>query len=93
MLTVGLYYDVIPGKESEFEKMFDGVIEEIKKMDGFVSALLYKRVDQQNSYLIYSEWRDMESFEKLIKSKEFSDVKAEGPHLLLARPYHKIYNR
>lgn len=93
MLTVGLYYDVIPGKEETFEKMFSGVVEEIGKMEGFVSALLYKRVDQPNSYLIYSEWRDAESFDKLIKSREFSDVKDQGPQLLLTRPHHKIYNR
>lgn len=35
----------------------------------------------------------METFEKLIISKEFSDVKAEGPHYLVAKPYHKIYSR
>ncbi len=92
MLTVGLYYDVIPGRESEFESMFGGVVEEIGKMEGFVSALLYKRVDQPNSYLIYSEWKDMESFERLIRSKEFSDVKTGGSQLLMAKPHHKIYN-
>ena len=62
-------------------------------MEGFVSALLYRRVDEPNSYLIYSEWRDMESFEEFIKSKKFVDVKSEAPRLLVSKPYHRIYNR
>ncbi len=93
MLTVGLYYEVLPGKEAEFESMFGGVIRQISKMEGYVSALLYKRVDRPNSYLIYSEWKDMDSFEKFIKSREFSEVKSEGSDLLISRPYHKIYNK
>ena len=93
MLTVGLYYDVVPGKESIFENLFGEVIDTIKTMNGYVSAILYKRVDKPNSYLIYSEWKDMESFEQFIKSREFSDVKEEGPQLLIDRPYHRIYNK
>ncbi len=92
MLTVGLYYDVVPGRESDFEKFFEVVIDEIKKMNGFVSALLYKRVDKTGSYLIYSEWKDRDSFESFIKSREFSGAKSGGSHMLTGRPYHRIYN-
>ena len=60
---------------------------------GLVFASFHRRVGQQNSYRAYSEWQNMETFEKLIISKEFSDVKAEGPHYLVAKPYHKIYSR
>jgi heme-degrading monooxygenase HmoA len=93
MLTVGLYYDVVPGKENIFENMFGSVIDTIKTMEGYVSAILYRRVDKPNSYLIYSEWQNMESFEKFVSSREFSEVKSEGPQLLVSRPYHRIYNR
>jgi heme-degrading monooxygenase HmoA len=92
MLTVGLYYDVVKGKESDFEKYFDVVVGEIKKFDGFVSALLYHRADKPNSYLIYSEWKDRESFETFIKSREFGGAKSGGSHMLEGRPHHKIYN-
>jgi heme-degrading monooxygenase HmoA len=90
---VGLYYDVVPGKENIFENMFGSVIDTIKTMEGYVSAILYRRVDRPNSYLIYSEWSTMESFEKFIKSRQFSDVKTEGSELLISRPYHRIYNK
>ncbi len=92
MLTVGLYYDVVQGKEKDFEDYFNLVVAEIKKKDGFVSALLYKRVDKPDSYLIYSEWRDRESFEAFIKSREFSGAKSGGSDILAGRPSHKIYN-
>ena len=92
MLTVGLYYDVVQGKENDFEEYFRLVVAEIRKKDGFVSALLYKRVDKPGSYLIYSEWRDRESFEEFIKSREFSGAKEGGADMLMGRPSHKIYN-
>ncbi|MCL4316863.1 MAG: antibiotic biosynthesis monooxygenase [Candidatus Thermoplasmatota archaeon] len=92
MLTVGLYYDVVPGKENDFESYFNLVVAEIKKKKGFVSALLYKRVDKPGSYLIYSEWKDRESFEEFIKSRDFSSAKEGGSDMLAGRPSHKIYN-
>ena len=92
MLTVGLYYDVVPGKEKEFELYFDEVKAQIEKVDGFMSVLLYQRVDKPGSYLIYSEWRDKDSFDAFIKSKEFSGAKSGGSQMLVGRPYHKIYN-
>lgn len=92
MLTVGLYYDVKPGKEKDFESYFEAVKREIEKFDGFISALLYKRVDKQNSYLIYSEWKDRDSFEKFIHSREFSGAKSGGSDMLISRPFHKVYN-
>jgi heme-degrading monooxygenase HmoA len=92
LLTVGLYYDVAPGREKEFEDYFEAVKKEIEKFDGFKSAILYRRVDRQNSYLIYSEWKDKESFERFLKSQEFSGAKSAGSNMLISRPYHKIYN-
>jgi len=93
MLTIGLYYDVMEGKEREFEEYFEAVREKVSSFKGFVSAILYRRVDMPNSYLIYSEWKDMPSFEAFIKSNEFHNVKEEGrSNLLISRPYHKIYN-
>lgn len=92
MLTVGLYYNVVPGKEQDFEEYFKVVAEQLTKIDGYVSALLYKRVDMPNSFLIYSEWRDRDSFEAFIKSREFSGAKEGGSDMLMGRPSHKIYN-
>ncbi len=92
MLTVGLYYDVVPGKEGDFEKYFGAVVEAIRQKEGFVSAFLYRRVDKPGSYLIYSEWKDRDSFEKFIKSRDFSGAKEGGSDMLSGRPYHRIYN-
>lgn len=92
MLTVGLYYDVIPGKERDFEEYFKVVAEQLTKVEGYVSALLYKRVDVPNSYLIYSEWKDKDTFDAFIKSREFSGAKEGGSTMLMGRPSHRIYN-
>lgn len=92
MLTVGLYYDVVQGREKDFEQYFSVVAGEIRKFDGFVSAILYQRVDKPGSYLIYSEWKDRESFEAFIQSREFSGAKSGGSQMLVGRPHHSIYN-
>lgn len=92
MLTVGLYYDVVPGRETDFEEYFKMVAAQLEKVEGYVSALLYKRVDAPNSYLIYSEWKSRESFDAFIRSREFSGAKEGGSGMLQGRPSHKIYN-
>lgn len=92
MLTVGLYYDVVPGKEKEFEDYFKVVEVQLTKVEGYVSALLYKRVDVPNSYLIYSEWKDKDTFDSFIRSREFSGAKEGGSSMLMGRPSHRVYN-
>ena len=44
MTTIGMHYDVIPGKEKEFEKGFIGVIEHLKTVPGHVESKLYEDV-------------------------------------------------
>src|SRR5215204_3119556 len=61
MTTIGMHYDVIPGKEEEFEKGFLGVIEHLKTVGGHVESKLYEDVASTGSYLILSQWDGKES--------------------------------
>ncbi|MEM0121345.1 MAG: antibiotic biosynthesis monooxygenase [Thermoprotei archaeon] len=91
MISIGLYYDVIPGKESEFEEVFNTVKSSLEGSEGFVSAILYRRVDKPNSYLIYSEWRSLEDFRAFIRSRAFKQVTSDGKSILERTPYNRVY--
>src|SRR5262249_3945840 len=92
MTTIGMHYEVIPGKEEEFEKGFLGVLEHLKKVRGHVESHMYEDVASVGSYVILSEWDSKESFDQFMRSPEFKTVVAWGKaEILRARPKHKVF--
>lgn len=91
MISIGLYYDVVPGREKEFEDVFNAVRKSLEGTKGFVSAVLYRRVDKPNSYLIYSEWESLEAFRAFIASRPFKEVTTSYREMFERRPYNKVY--
>ena len=92
MTTIGMHYDVIPGKEEEFEKGFTSVIEHLKSVAGHVESHLYEDVNSVGSYLILSQWQSKETFEAFIHSAQFKNVVSWGKaEILRTRPRHKVY--
>lgn len=94
MITVGMYYEVKPGKEAEFEEKFDAVAGALDGSPGHVESLLYHQVKKANSYTILSEWDSQEAFMDFIRSDAFKAVTDWGKaEILEGRPRHKIYGR
>ena len=92
MTTIGMHYDVVPGKEEEFEKGFLGVLELLKTLPGHVESHLYEDVASAGSYVILSEWSRKEDFEAFLKSDAFKKAVAWGKvEILRGRPRHKVY--
>ena len=92
MTTIGMHYDVIPGKEQEFEKGFLAVIDHLKTVVGHVESKLYEDVASVGSYLIFSQWDSRESFDRFMQSPEFARVTSWGrAEILRGRPRHKVY--
>ena len=92
MTTIGMNYEVIPGKEEEFERGFLSVIEVLKTLPGHVESHLYEDVASVGSYVILSEWSTKEDFDRFIHSDTFKQVVAWGKaEILRSRPRHKIY--
>lgn len=92
MTTIGMHYDVIPGKEAEFENGFRAVAEKLKGVAGHVDSRLFRDVGQAGSYLILSEWRTHEDFQAFIQSDAFRAVTNWGKaELLRGRPRHTVY--
>ena len=94
MVTVGMYYDVLPGQGSAFQAKFEAVVAALRTAVGHKSSFLYQRVDDPDSYAIISEWDDSEAFHGFIRSEEFRQVTAWGRSTALRNaPRHKIYPR
>jgi heme-degrading monooxygenase HmoA len=92
MTTIGMHYDVVAGKEEEFERGFLNVIEHLKTIDGHVESNLYEDVKTVGSYVILSEWETREAFTAFIKSDAFKAVTSWGKaEILRGRPRHKMY--
>ena len=92
MITVGMNYHVLAGKQSLFEEKFANVIQALNAAAGHSSSNLWKDVSDDASYLITSEWSDEQAFLDFIQSQAFKDVTSWGKEQILSgRPQHKIY--
>ena len=92
MITVGMNYHVLPGKQSVFEQRFTAVMESLQGAEGHQSSTLWKDVSDGASYLITSEWSDEVAFRDFIQSQAFRDVTNWGKEEILSgRPQHKVY--
>lgn len=92
MVTIGMNYEVLPGKDRDFEEKFRVVIDSFEKDAGHHRSSLFRDVDSPGSYLIHSEWESKDAFLAFIRSDEFRRVTSWGREEILAdRPRHRIY--
>ena len=92
MVTVGMNYHVLPGKQADFEEKCAAVIGALHAAEGHTSSTLWKDVSDDASYLITSEWSDENAFKTFIGSEAFRAVTTWGKEQILSgRPQHKIY--
>ncbi|MBL1217736.1 MAG: antibiotic biosynthesis monooxygenase [Planctomycetes bacterium] len=92
MITVGMNYNVIPGKQGEFEDKFRGVLSALREADGHVESKMFRDIDDECAYLIVSEWGEQDKFMGFIRSDAFKAVTNWGKDQILAgRPQHTIY--
>ena len=92
MITIGMNYKILPGKEDNFERMFKSVLNSLQTVTGHGKSALYKDVTDLQSYLIVSEWDSEEAFNAFVQSEKFRGVVTWGQENILAdRPVHTVY--
>ena len=93
MTTIGMHYDVKPGKEEEFEQGFLKTLEVLRGLPGHVESHLYEDVASRGSYVILSQWQRKEDFDAFLRSDAFKEAVAWGrAEILRGRPRHRIFN-
>lgn len=93
MVTIGMNYFVIPGKEQVFEDACAKVIDTMEGIDGHEASSLYREVGGGDPvYLIVSRWRDEAAFQDFTASDAFKKVTSWGAlNILRGRPQHTTY--
>lgn len=92
MITVGMDYKIVPGKDDEFIAVFKKVIGIMADMPGHSVTHLYRDVENEHDYLIVSDWSDEAAFNAFIASDRFRNVANWGKeNVLRARPKHEVY--
>jgi heme-degrading monooxygenase HmoA len=92
MVTIGMNYEVLEGKEDIFEKVFASVISSLEAAEGHRVSRLLRDVHLPRSYVIHSDWDDEKAFDAFIASPEFARVTNWGKEQILAgRPSHVVY--
>jgi heme-degrading monooxygenase HmoA len=87
-------YDVISGKEEQFEGACKKVINVMNGAEGHDNSQIFRRVDDDTAsqYLIVSRWQDESAFNEFIASDTFKKVTSWGlANVLAGRPSHKTY--
>ncbi len=85
MITVGMNYHTLPGKQHDFEEKFAAVIGALNAAPGHTSSTLWKDVADDASYLITSECSDEDAFKSFITSEAFRSVTTWGKERNLER--------
>ena len=94
MITVGMDYHVIDGKQRQFEEKFRAVLTALEQADGHVQSHMYRDIDDDCSYLIVSEWSTQDAFTAFIRSEAFRAVTEWGKaEILYGRPKHYVYRQ
>ncbi len=94
MVTIGMNYQVITGKEEIFEGACKKVIDVMNGAEGHDNSQIFRRVDGDDSsqYLIVSRWQDESAFNEFIASDTFKKVTSWGlTNVLAGRPSHTTY--
>ena len=93
MVTIGMNYRVLPGKEEIFESTFRKVLKAMEGIAGHTVSKLFREVDDANHYVILSEWNDRAAFDAFVASDTFRNVANWGKEEILAgRPTHTYYD-
>ena len=93
MVTIGMNYEVLPGKEEVFEKACERVIDAMGGMDGHAESRIFRQVGKDaRTYLIVSRWSDEDAFTRFVASDTFKKVTSWGlSNVLAGRPSHTTY--
>ena len=93
MVTIGMNYKVLPGKEATFENAFRKVIGAMANITGHTRTRMCRDIDDQRLYVILSEWSDRNAFDAFIASPTFRSIADWGREQILeGRPSHTYYD-
>ena len=94
MVTIGMNYHVLEGKEQIFEDACANVVKTMEGIDGHDHSELFRSLSaEQPAYLIVSRWASEADFNDFVASDAFKKVTNWGKeNILSGRPQHTTYH-
>ncbi len=92
MVTIGMNYKVIKGKEETFENAFNKVVKAMGSVEGHGETHMFRDINDAQHYLIISQWNKKAAFDAFVASDTFRNVVNWGKEQILSdRPHHQVY--
>lgn len=92
MVTIGMNYKVLPGKEETFETAFNKVVKAMGGIEGHGETHMFRDINDDRHYLIISQWTQRSAFDDFVSSDTFKNLANWGKEEILAdRPHHEVY--
>ncbi len=93
MVTIGMNYYVLEGKEQVFESACAKVLEALRDGEGHDESKVFRNIEDGGpEYLIVSRWQDEAAFRTFIASDAFRKVTSWGAdNILSGPPSHTTY--
>ncbi|HVF14339.1 MAG TPA: antibiotic biosynthesis monooxygenase family protein [Acidimicrobiales bacterium] len=70
---------VLPERAEEMTTRFAARADEVGKADGFEEFQLLRPTDDRTTWLVYTRWRDEDSFQAWMDSRAFGQAHGRGP--------------
>jgi len=87
MVTIGMNYYVLEGKEPVFEAACQKVLAALRGAEGHEESKIYRCIEPGDpEYLIVSRWQNEDAFQQFIRSDAFRKVTRWGAENILAGP-------
>ena len=92
MVTIGMNYEVLAGKERIFEDACAKVVSTMETIDGHDRSMIYRSITDEAAYLIVSRWESEQAFNDFVASDAFKKVTSWcRENILAGRPSHTAY--
>jgi len=82
MLIASLVFDVLPDKRAEFMSAVSQIVESLRSSQGCLACRLVSDCENDNLFVMTSEWDGRTFLDRYLASKEFSVL--EGTRILLS---------
>ena len=72
MFVVTFQFYGKPEKHREINQSLEEIVDKVKKLEGCVSAMIYKDANDENIFLLVEEWRKQRYLDDHMKSNLFA---------------------
>lgn len=62
MFSVIYEFNVIPGKENDFKRLWHDITLEVKEHDNGLGSRLHKMIGKENLWIAYAQWPSRETW-------------------------------